>query len=455
MRFISTRGGDSATFSEALFKGLAGDGGLFVPETLPDVSPFLARWRTLPYPAMVAEFLALFATDMPPAALLAAAKNAYACFPVPDSPVPLVSLNNAVSVAELFHGPTLAFKDFALQLLGQLYASDGRAVNILGATSGDTGSAAIHGMLAVPGAHCFILYPEGGVAELQERQIACTGSQWVHPISIRGSFDDAQAIVKTIFGDSAFAAANALAAVNSINIARILAQCVYYMDIVLKTGANEDNAVEVVVPTGNFGNVLAGWMLSKMGIRGLRFCVASNANAVVSTFFQTGIYRIGTVTPSLAPSMDIQQASNFERWLWWHFNADPARVRTAMSDLRNGGTLTLTQNGAPPDPAIRAVSCDDAGIRAQIGRVWRETGYCVDPHTACAFSAFRENHAAAAVVLATAHPAKFPKTIEAVTGKRPTHPSLEALLDRPLERETLPANADAVKASIARALSRR
>jgi threonine synthase len=449
MRFISTRGGDAATFSEAVIKGLAGDGGLFVPETMPDISSYSEQWRGLSYTELAYSFLSLFADDIPDDELRYCIENAYSAFPNPETPAPLVKLSDDLHVLELFHGPTLAFKDFALQLLGQLYGrhirNTGHSINILGATSGDTGSAAIHGMLKQPDAHCFILYPEGRIAELQERQIACTGSAFVHPFAILGSFDDAQSIVKQIFGDAKFSSDCSLTAVNSINIARILAQCVYYLDTALKLGADADNPLEFVVPTGNFGNVLAGWMLSRMGIRGLRFCVATNVNAVVSNFFMTGEYSPGKVTPSYAPSMDIQQASNFERWLWWHFKGDSVRVCDVMTRLHREGRFVLNEIPADND-IIRTTSCDDAGIKTWIERIWNEKGYIIDPHTACAFSAVRND--VRSVVLATAHPAKFPEIIASVTGQYPTHPSLETLKHRNIIKQVMPADVETVKTAI-------
>jgi threonine synthase len=450
MRFTSTRGGDAASFSEAVIKGLAGDGGLFVPENMPDISSYSAHWKGLSYTELAYSFLSLFATDIPGNELRYCVENAYNAFPDPATPATLVELNDNLHVLELFHGPTLAFKDFALQLLGQLYGrhirNTGHPINILGATSGDTGSAAIYGMLKQPGTHSFILYPEGRIAGLQERQIACTGSTFVHPFAVRGSFDDAQAIVKQILGDAEFSSSCSLTAVNSINIARILAQCVYYLDTALKLDVSDNNPLEFIVPTGNFGNVLAGWMLSRMGIRGLRFCVATNVNAVVSNFFTTGEYCPGKVTPSFAPSMDIQQASNFERWLWWHFNGDGVRVRDVMTTLRRDGKFVL--NGMPDDnDIIRTTSCDDNGIKIQIERIWREKSYIIDPHTACAFVAVREDMRS--VILATAHPAKFPETIVSTTGQYPKHPSLEALEHRTIIKQVMSADTETVKAAIA------
>jgi threonine synthase len=450
MKYISTRGGDRATFGEAVIKGLAADGGLFVPETLPDLSPYLSQWRGLPYTELSFRFLSLFADDIPDDELRSCINLAYGAFPSSDNPAPTVKLNDSLHVMELFHGPTLAFKDFALQLLGRLYEryirNTGHRVNVLGATSGDTGSAAVAGIPSQSHAHCFILYPEGGIAELQERQIACTGSPFVHPVAICGSFDDAQSTVKRIFGDAEFVAAHSLVAVNSINIARILAQCIYELDAVLKLGADSDSPLEFIVPTGNFGNILAGQMLSRAGVRGLRFCAATNVNDVVARFFTTGEYRPGKAVPTLAPSMDIQRASNFERWLWQHFDGNVNRVAETMTALNRDGHFSL-----PGFPAaagnIRVAVCNDREIRAVVERLHRQTGYTVDPHTACAFAALHSDMRS--VVVATAHPAKFPDTIEAATGLLPRHPRLEELKDRPVLKDVLPADAETIKSFIA------
>jgi threonine synthase len=451
MKYLSTRGGDKASFSQALIKGLAADGGLFVPESLPDLSSEWRQWKDLSYTQLAHTFLARFLTDIPDEELRLCIDQAYSVFENRDNPAPLIRINENLHVLELFHGPTLAFKDFALQLLGRLYGwhtrNSGLAVNILGATSGDTGSAAIYGMSSIPAAHSFILYPEGRIAELQERQIACTGSPKVHALAIEGSFDEAQGIVKQIFADAEFTAAHSLNAVNSINITRILAQCVYYIHAALQLDANEGNRLEFIVPTGNFGNVLAGMMLAKMGIKGLSFCVATNQNAVVSDFFASGEYRAGQVVPSCAPSMDIQLASNFERWLWWYFDGDSRQVALSMDSLQSKGCFTLNELQITD---IRASRCDDQGIRRTIEKLWRSTGYLSDPHTACAFAALRDNQNS--VVLATAHPAKFPATITSATGVSPQHPSLEMLKERKITKTLLPAKVDAVKKEIENSL---
>lgn len=438
MRFISTRGQtEPHTFSEAVAAGLAPDGGLFLPEYLPDITPRLRGWAPLSYADLCTEFLGLFATDLPEEALRRAVRRAYAAFTHPEI-APLQRLGERLYLLELFHGPTLAFKDFALQLLGNLYglidgpAGGGR--NVLGATSGDTGAAAIHGLLGQPRTAIFVLYPEGRVSPLQERQMACTGAANVFALAVDGSFDDAQRVLKEAFGDREFATRHRLAAVNSINLARVLAQCVYYLHAWLRLGAAERENLEFVVPTGNFGNLLAGWMLARMGVPVLGFRAATNQNDLLYRFFTTGEYTVGTVRPSLAPSMDIQVASNFERFLYYAFDQEPGRVRTAMAQLGAGGRQQFDGIDRSSFAASRA---DDADILRLIAEVRERHDVIVDPHTACAFQALSPERVS--VVLATAHPAKFPEVLARAIGREPTHPSLEVLKGRPIVKHRLPA----------------
>jgi threonine synthase len=449
MRYVSTRGGTPPVgFSDAVALGLAPDGGLFVPERLPDFAGGWRRFEGLPYAELAAEFLGHFATDVPPGELRTLVAEGLARFRGPEI-APLRPLGRGRYVLELFHGPTLAFKDFALQLLGRLYARQcrlrGESINALGATSGDTGSAAIHGLLGTPGAAIFILYPDGLIAPLQERQMACTGAGNVHPLAIRGTFDDAQALVKDIFGDQDFRRSRRLAAVNSINLARILAQCVYYLHAWLRLPPGERERAEFVVPTGNFGNVLAGWMLKRMGVPIPGFKVATNQNDVLYRYFTRGDYRPEPTHPSLAPSMDIQAASNFERFLYFQAGEDPERVRRVLAGLRSGDASELARLDRGGFTASR---CTDAEIPAVIRRVREEDGYLVDPHTACAFRDLDPGRVS--VILATASPAKFPDTIRGAVGIEPTDPILEALKGRPIVRQVLPADAGAIKAYLDR-----
>jgi len=448
MRFISTRGQTPALgFSDAVATGLAPDGGLFLPETLPTFSTAeLARFEGLGYADLCFEFLRRFATDIPESELRPLVAQSYTRFGDPAI-APLKSLGKNLHVLELFHGPTLAFKDFALQLLGHLYARQcqvrRQTINVLGATSGDTGAAAIHGLIGRPGTAIFILYPDGRVSPLQERQMACTGAENVFALAVDGSFDDAQAALKDVFGDKDFRTHHRLSAVNSINLARVLAQCVYYLYAWLRLPASERGNVEFVVPTGNFGNVLAGWLLQKMGVPIRGFKVATNQNDILYRLFTTGDYRVGAVAPSCAPSMDIQVASNFERFIYYNVGGDPARVREVMQTFKTTGGYTFPNFNRDTFSASR---CTDAEIPAIIARVYREHGYVVDPHTACAFKELNPDRVS--VVLATAHPAKFPDTIRAAIGIEPTHPSLEALKSLSLVKHHLKAEPAAIKAFI-------
>lgn len=447
MLYFSTRGQTQPhTFTQAVEAGLAPDGGLFLPRELPDISRRLQAWEGLNYAELAAEFFTLFAPELTREEWQAITREAYGRFTHPDV-APLVKLDDRTFVLELFHGPTLAFKDFALQLLGLLYKRQvqcsGRHLAVLGATSGDTGSAAIHGCLGQPGITMFILYPDGRVAPLQERQMACTGADNVFAIPVPGTFDDAQRVVKEAFADAAFAREVNLSAVNSINIARVLAQCVYYIYAWLQLPPDARRRVEFVVPTGNFGNVLAGWLAAQMGLPGVTFRVATNQNDILFRFFTTGIYEQSSVQPSHAPSMDIQAASNFERYLYYLLDSDSAKVRAVMEDVKATGRADLSGHAFP---GMRATRMDDAGIREAIARVWKDFGYVADPHTACAFTGMDAE--AVSVVLATASPAKFPDVVTEATGSEPVHPVLEALKSLPLKTWPLPATVEAVKAFV-------
>lgn len=447
MRYISTRGQcEAVTFTEAVATGLAPDGGLYLPAALPDLSGKLADWEALGYPDLCYAFLREFATDMPAETLRALVDASYMRF-THERIAPLVELSDGLHVLELFHGPTLAFKDFALQLVGNLYEEQirrsGERINVLGATSGDTGSAAIHGLLGKEGVNSFILYPDGRISPLQERQMTTTGAANVFPIAITGSFDDAQQIVKDLFGDLAFKGKYRLSAVNSINLARILAQCVYYFYAWFQLPAEKRGEVEFVVPTGNFGNILAGWLAQKMGLPAASFRVATNQNDILYRLFTTGNYEVTAVHPSLAPSMDIQVASNFERFLYYLEGRDPARVREVMQAFRGTGR----HNFAHFDPdTFTASRTTDEGIRELVKQVYRDFGYIADPHTACGF--VERDETKTSVVLATASPAKFPETIVEAIGVEPKADSLEAIKDKPVVTTKLPAEETAIRGFI-------
>lgn len=446
MNYISTRGQTSPhTFTQAVEVGLAPDGGLFLPDHLPSIADKLDHWASLSYPALASEFFQLFAPEISPEEWTSLTTHAYSRFDSPDV-APLRKLNDRTFVLELWHGPTLAFKDFALQLLGLLYKRQvkqkGTALAVLGATSGDTGSAAIHGCVGQDGIQIFILYPQGRVAPLQERQMACTGAANVFAIPVPGFFDDAQRVVKECFADTDFVSRHHLSAVNSINIARVLAQCVYYIWAWLRLPSAARSKVEFVVPTGNFGNVLAGWMAQQMGLPVHSFRVATNQNDILHRFFSTGEYRQEDVQPSHAPSMDIQAASNFERYLYYMLGQQPEKVREVMAQMKAGSPVQLPRSVS----TIRSSRMSDAEIERCIASVWKDHHYVIDPHTACGFADLAQD--TTSVVLSTASPAKFPDVVTQATGQEPTHPTLEALKSLPLATHPMAATADAVKAFI-------
>ena len=447
MRFISTRGQTPAlSFSDAVATGLAPDGGLYLPEKLPDLSGKLEAWAKLSYPELCFEFLKLFATDIATETLRKIVNKSYTRFDH-DAIAPLKQLDERTWVLELFHGPTLAFKDFALQLLGNLYehqcAVRSESLTVLGATSGDTGAAAIHGLLDRARAKIFILYPDGRVSPLQERQMACTGADNVFALAVDGTFDDAQAVLKTIFEDQAFRARHRLSAVNSINLARVLAQCVYYLYAWLRLPPAARANLEFVVPTGNFGNVLAGYLVQKMGVPITGFRVATNQNDILYRLFTTGDYSVADVHPSHAPSMDIQVASNFERFLYFMENRDPARVRAVMSEFKQTGRYKFENFNRGSFTASRTTDAEIASIIRDVHSKYR---YIVDPHTACGFKDLSKDRTS--VVLATAHPAKFPEVIKQATGVTSTHPALESLKSKPLVKHRIPATVEAVRSFI-------
>ncbi|MEM7147157.1 MAG: threonine synthase [Verrucomicrobiota bacterium] len=457
--FLSTRGQSSPlSFCDAFAAGLADDGGLFVPQSLPPLPPSLLD-PNLAYPDLAFDFFSLFDSNHSPEELKTLITRSHENFDHPDNAAPLRQLDEHTSLLELFHGPTLAFKDFGLQIVGNLFedqiARTGKHINVLGATSGDTGSAAIHGLANKNGVNVFILYPKGRISDLQERQMTCTDAPNIFPICIEGSFDDAQNIVKELFNDLEFKTSAGLSAVNSINIARILAQSVYYISAFNQlptasraAGASGSNGtLDFVVPTGNFGNIFAGWLASKMGLPVDRFTIATNQNDLLCRLFNSGVYQPAEVHPSLAPSMDIQVASNFERFLYYMLDEDAAQVAAHMNTLKSEGNLTIPEFNADTFHATRAT---DEDIFTLIKNVHDKYEIIVDPHTACGFqSTFApetklspETHT---VILATAHPAKFPDTIEKALGTRVTHPILEALKEKSRVRHAIPPNAAAIK----------
>ena len=446
MEFVSTRGGAKPlNFSDAVMEGLASDGGLFVPAAMPDISAKLDAWEGLSYADLCFEFLKIFAEEIPESDLKRIVEKSYSTFDDPKI-APLNKLTDNLYMLELYHGPTLAFKDFALQLLGNLYEylleKSGRVINVLGATSGDTGSAAINGLLGKKNVNIFILYPDGRVSPLQERQMTCTGAGNVFPIAIDGTFDDAQAIVKELFGELSFKVKWNLAAVNSINLARILAQCVYYIYAALQFPKELRASVQYIVPTGNFGNVLAGWMANQMGMPARGFTVATNQNDILYRLFQSGVYKVGDVRPSFAPSMDIQVSSNFERFIYFAEGGNADKVREVMSEFKRTGNWIFENFNAGNFSASR---CDDLCIASNILEVHTKYGKIVDPHTACGFEKL---DGGINVVVSTAHPAKFPELIMRTVGEEAKSDSLEILKAKKIERLNASAHVDAIRCII-------
>jgi threonine synthase len=458
MNYISTRGRQSPlSFQDAVMTGLARDGGLLVPETVPDVTDRLAAWSSLDYPDLAFEVMRLFATDVPDDDLRALVTAAYASFTHPDV-APVVPAG-PVHVLELFHGPTLAFKDIALQFLGRLFAyileRRGGRLNILAATSGDTGSAAIAGVRGLPRVNIFVMHPHGRVSPLQERQMTSVLDPNVHNIAVEGSFDDCQSVMKTLFNDLPFKDALSLGSVNSVNWARILAQIVYYFyaafRVMERTSAP---AVQFAVPTGNFGDILAGWYAKRMGLPVRRLVLATNENDILARFFHTGVYSRGAVVPTVNPSMDIQVASNFERWLYYKLSRDPAATAAKMAEFAANGTMSIPKlpaGGVSLD--IAAGTSDTRRTLATIKKYWEKHHVLLDPHTAAGvFVAEQYNEVEEPTIcLATAHPAKFPAAIDQATGTPglARHPVLDALSALPTRCAVLPADPSAVRDFIA------
>jgi len=459
MRYVSTRGGAAPRdFEGVLLAGLAEDGGLFLPEAWPEFSP--AEWRALrglPYAELAARVMHPFTGDsLRFEGLRAMAEAAYAGFGHP-AVAPLVQLDHRTFALELFHGPTLAFKDMAMQVLGRLFdhalARRGERVTIVGATSGDTGSAAIEACRDRAALDVVILHPHGRTSEVQRRQMTTVLSPNVANIAIEGSFDDCQDLVKAMFADEPFRRDLRLAAVNSINWARVAAQIPYYAYAALALGA-PDRPVAFAVPTGNFGNVLAAWAARRMGLPVERLIVAANRNDILARWIAANDMSTRAVEPSLSPSMDIQVSSNFERLLFELLGRDAAATAEQMRRFRAESRMPV------PDAAWRAatslfhgLALDDEGTLAEIRRLHRESGYLADPHTAvgtaAALAKAPEDRAIPVVVAATAHPAKFPDAVERAAGLRPPlPPRLADLYERPERFTVLPPNLGAVEAAV-------
>ena len=449
MRYVSTRGqADELGFTEALLAGLATDGGLYVPVEWPGLPP---RAAGMTYAARAAQIMQTFVgEEIAPDTMAAMCVDAYATFDHP-AVVPLVQIGDEHFLQELFHGPTLAFKDVALQVVGRLFehvlSQQDRRVTIVGATSGDTGSAAIDGVKNCAHADIVILFPKGRTSDVQRRQMTTVNSPNVHVVAIDGSFDDCQDLVKAMFNDSTFRERMGLSAVNSINWARVMAQVVYYV-----TATDHlRGEINFCVPSGNFGNVFAGWIAKRMGAPIGRLAVASNANDILTRFFTDNEMTTRPVQASLSPSMDIQVSSNFERLLFEINGRDGGQTAEQLQRFRASGSLSIEadQRANHIDGVFVAARIDDDETLDVIGRIHKSTGMLIDPHTAVGVGVaehLRSSIAGQIVTLSTAHPAKFPGAVERATGIRPQlPPHLADLMDRPEFVTELPNDLAAVE----------
>ena len=466
MRYISTRGRAAPLeFEDVMLEGLARDGGLYVPETWPTLDPDLLRSvRSMPYAEAAFHVIHPFVDGtLSDTELRDLLRDAYAGF-VHRSVAPLFQTGPDAWLLELYHGPTLAFKDVAMQVLGRLYdhvlRKRNQRITLAGATSGDTGSAAIEAMRGRDRVDIFIMHPHGRTSEVQRRQMTSVLAPNVHNLAVEGTFDDCQDLLKAMFNDADFRDGVSLSGVNSINWARVLPQTVYYVTAAATLGA-PDRDVSFSVPTGNFGDVYAGYAAKQMGVPIRRLVIATNTNDILARFLATGEHRLAGVTATMSPSMDIQVSSNFERLLFDLYGRDGGRVAATMDELRDTRAFKVAPEMlAGLTGLFGAYRVDEDETLAALRRVFDETGYAIDPHTAVGFAAaWKDREALAArqesgsvpgalpgalpgamVTLGTAHPAKFPDAVERATGHRPTlPPHLADLYDRE-ERFTVVPN---------------
>ena len=451
MRYVSTRGRAAELgFCDALLAGLATDGGLYVPQTWPK-NPTLAGST---YASKAASLMAPYVEgEIPQDVFAQLCATAYSTFRDP-AVVPLVQIAPEHYLLELFHGPTLAFKDVALQLIGQLFdyvlTQRNQRVMIVGATSGDTGSAAIDGVKGCKNVDIVILYPIGRVSDVQRRQMTTITSPNVHTVAVDGTFDDCQDLVKAMFNDAPFREANSLSAVNSINWARVMAQTVYYFTALETLG----RSASFSVPTGNFGNVLAGWIAKQMGADIEKLIVGSNSNDILTRFFETHSMDMLPVVPTLSPSMDIQVSSNFERLLFEMNNRDGGATTEQLNQFRQSGKLSVEpdQYAKWIAPTFRAHRANNDETLAVMKRIYGESGMLVDPHTAVGIASAEAcaEPGVPTITLATAHPAKFPDAVKRATGVHPALPDHVAdLFDREERIVNLPNDLQAIEAFVA------
>ncbi|HEY8616771.1 threonine synthase [Phenylobacterium sp.] len=456
MRYISTRGQAPAVgFVDAVLAGLAPDGGLYVPETWPTfTTEQIAAFAGRPYAEVAAAVIGAFAGDeIEPAELLEMCREAYATFNHP-AVVPLVQLGPDAFLAELFHGPSLAFKDVAMQILARLYdhilGKQNRLQTIVCATSGDTGGAAVEAFRGRKNVKVVALFPEGRISEVQRRFMTAAVEPNVACVAVRGTFDDCQAIVKQTFQDQVLRQAVDLSGVNSINFARIAAQAVYYFTSAVALGAPQ-RPISFCVPSGNFGDAFAGYVASRMGLPIARIVVATNANDILARTFAEGRYERGVVQPTISPAMDIQSASNFERLYFEGVAREPVETARAFEAFAAAGAIDIPPKAfATMQAMFHGVAVGEDETLRTIVATLNETGELIDPHTAVAVAALKRSDVPGpVVVLSTAHPAKFPDDVAKACGVTPTLPRGAAdLAGRPERYERLPAETETIKAYV-------
>jgi threonine synthase len=461
MRYVSTRGEAPALdFVEVMLAGLARDGGLYVPETWPALdAKTIAGFAGRPYAEVAVEVIRPFVGDsIPEADLARMAQEAYGTFRHPAT-APLIQLGPSLFVLELFHGPTLAFKDLAMQLVARLMdhvlRKRSERTTIVVATSGDTGGAAVEAFRSRAQVDVVVLFPHGRISEVQRRMMTTAPETNVHAAAIEGTFDDCQALVKAMFNHHAFRDRVRLSGVNSINWARVVAQVVYYFTAAVVLGAPH-RKVAFTVPTGNFGDVYAGYVASRMGLGVDRLVLATNVNDILVRTFATGVHEIKDVVATTSPSMDIQVSSNFERLLFDAHGRDAKAVAALMGSLAQSRRFAVSSHALKEMRALfSADRASEEECAATMRATMREAGYCVDPHTAVGLAvAEKETRASGVpmVALATAHPAKFPDAVEAACGTRPVLPDwLSDLTERPERIRVLPADQAAVERFVASA----
>jgi threonine synthase len=461
LQYISTRGeAPRLGFEDVLLAGLARDGGLYMPVAWPSIAPqTIADFAGRPFAEVAADLIEPFVgQELARKDLITLTRAAYQRFSHP-AVTPLRQIDRSLWVLELFHGPTLAFKDVAMQLLARLMdhvlARRGQRVTIVAATSGDTGGAAIEAFRGLRHATVVVLFPQGRISEVQRRMMTTPAEVNVNALAIEGTFDDCQALIKAMFNDLAFRDRLRLAAVNSINWVRIVAQLTYYFVAAAALGAPA-RRVAFSVPTGNFGDVFAGYSAKAMGLPAEPLVIATNENDILQRAWSTGLYELGEVVATSSPSMDIQVSSNFERFLFEASGRDPAFVTGKMRSLEQSRSVGLGEAMLPYREAFIAARVDEAAVGACIRRVKAESGYLLEPHSACAVVAARRTQTSKTqhipqIALATAHPAKFPDSLAAITGERPALPDrLRALMSEPERITTLPKDLGAVERFVAR-----